>query len=141
MTFGLRLMLYPTVSGIKGDMARQSNRDCFGRKAALLNNRNLDQRQGQALRFICERVGSVALQTMPGRDTAWTMSEEAAKVGAFYEALSQGDLDEAVEYLHREVEVRPAIGGVMDIKRVYSGRDGARLVLEKPSPKAPNKLR
>ena len=58
------------------------------------------------------------------------MSAEAEKVGAFYEALSRRDLDEAVEYLSREVEVRPAIGGVMDIERVYSGRDGARLVLE-----------
>ena len=58
------------------------------------------------------------------------MSEKAEKVGAFYEAMDRSDFDDAVDYLHPEVEVQPAFGGVMDIGRRYRGRGEARQLLE-----------
>jgi hypothetical protein len=58
------------------------------------------------------------------------MPENIDKVGAFYERMSRGDFDGAVEYLHPEIEIQPALGGVMDIGRRYHGRDEARQLLE-----------
>ena len=58
------------------------------------------------------------------------MSEENDKVGAFYEAVARGDFDDAMDYLHPEVEVQPALGGVMDIGRRYRGRDETRQLLQ-----------
>ena len=58
------------------------------------------------------------------------MSEKDETVGAFYERMNRGDFDDAVEYLHRDVEVQPALGGVMDIGRRYRGRDEARQLME-----------
>ena len=72
----------------------------------------------------------MALLPQAWRDTAWAMSEKQEKVGALYEAMNRGDFDAAVECLHRDVEIQPALGGVMDIGRRYSGRDEARRLLE-----------
>jgi ketosteroid isomerase-like protein len=58
------------------------------------------------------------------------MSQENKSVTAFYEAMNAGDFDGAVEYLHRDVEIHPALGGVMDIGGSYCGRDEARRLLE-----------
>jgi ketosteroid isomerase-like protein len=64
------------------------------------------------------------------RDTARAVPEKDEKVGALYEAMNRGDFDDAVECLHRDVEIQPALGGVMDIARRYSGRDEARQLME-----------
>ena len=58
------------------------------------------------------------------------MSDKDEKVAALYEAMNRGDFDTAVECLHRDVEIQPALGGVMDIGRRYRGHDGARQLME-----------
>ena len=49
---------------------------------------------------------------------------------AFYEAMNAGDFDGGAEYLHPDVEIQPALGGVMDIGRSYRGLDEARRLME-----------
>ena len=49
---------------------------------------------------------------------------------AFYDAMNAGDFDGAAEYLHRDIEIHPALGGVMDIGGSYCGRDEARQLME-----------
>jgi ketosteroid isomerase-like protein len=71
------------------------------------------------------------------------MSEKDERVGAFYDRMNRGDFDGAVECLHRDVEVRPALGGVMDIgatttameteiviTQLYTFRDGLILRID-----------
>ncbi len=58
------------------------------------------------------------------------MSQENVEIiGSFYEAINRLDLDDALQYLHPEGEIHPALGGVMDIGRRYHGRDGQTRLL------------
>ena len=59
------------------------------------------------------------------RDTALAVSEKTETLRAFVEAFNRQDFDDAVVYLHPEVEIYPALGGELDINRLYSGRDEA----------------
>jgi ketosteroid isomerase-like protein len=58
------------------------------------------------------------------------VSENAEKLRAFYELFNRRDFDGAVQYMHPEVEIRPAIGGELDSSRLYRGRDGGRELFE-----------
>jgi ketosteroid isomerase-like protein len=59
------------------------------------------------------------------------MSEEENKtLRAFFDAFNGMDFDNAVRYLHPEVEISPAIGGELDVDSRYRGRDAARQLLE-----------
>jgi len=60
------------------------------------------------------------------------MSEENVKtLRAFYEAYNREDVDDAVRYMHPEVEIYPAVGGDLDFGRLYRGRDGFRQLWER----------
>ena len=63
------------------------------------------------------------------------MSQKAERVQAFYEGgIASGSLDElALNLLHPEVEILPALGGELDFGRHYRGRDGVRELLERIS--------
>jgi ketosteroid isomerase-like protein len=63
------------------------------------------------------------------RDTAWAMSKKVEALRAFIEAFNRHDFDDAVRYLHPEVEIYPAIGGQLDVGRRYRGRDQSRQLL------------
>jgi limonene-1,2-epoxide hydrolase len=58
------------------------------------------------------------------------MSQKIETLRAFVEAFNRKDFDDAVRYLHPEVEIYPAIGGEMDVSRRYRGRDEGRQLLE-----------
>jgi ketosteroid isomerase-like protein len=58
------------------------------------------------------------------------MSEKSETLRAFIEAFNRSDFDDAVKYLHPEVEIYPALGGLLDIGHRYHGRDDARQLLE-----------
>ena len=58
------------------------------------------------------------------------MSQKVEKLRAFLEAFNRHDFDDAVRYLHPEVEIHPVIGGVLDVSRRYQGRDEGRQLLE-----------
>ena len=58
------------------------------------------------------------------------MSQEIETLRAFIEAFNRHDFDDAVRYLHPEVEIYPAIGGQLDVSRRYRGRDETRQLLE-----------
>ena len=47
----------------------------------------------------------------------------------FHQAIGRGDVDEVLECLHPEVEIRPAVNA-LDAPRQYLGRDGARELFE-----------
>jgi ketosteroid isomerase-like protein len=49
---------------------------------------------------------------------------------AFYEAFSRHDFDAALELMAPEVEIHPALGGVLDIESEYVGHEEARRVFE-----------
>jgi limonene-1,2-epoxide hydrolase len=58
------------------------------------------------------------------------MPQNVEKLRAFIEAFNRHDFDDAVRYLHPEVEIYPAIGGQLDVSRCYRGRDESRQLLE-----------
>ena len=58
------------------------------------------------------------------------MSKEIETLRAFVEAFNRKDFDNAVRFLHPEVEIYPAIGGEMDVSHRYWGRDEGRQVFE-----------
>jgi limonene-1,2-epoxide hydrolase len=58
------------------------------------------------------------------------MSQEVETLRAFLNAFNKNAFEDAVSYLHPEVEIYPALGGVMDIGRRYHGRDESRQLLE-----------
>ena len=67
-------------------------------KRRSLTNWNLDQRQREALPFICEWVEAVALLPQAWRDTAWAMSEENVELArrtfeAFNRTYTEGTDD------------------------------------------------
>jgi ketosteroid isomerase-like protein len=43
---------------------------------------------------------------------------------ALVEAINRGDFDDALRYMHPEVEIYPAVGGELDIQPVYRGHEG-----------------
>jgi limonene-1,2-epoxide hydrolase len=58
------------------------------------------------------------------------MSEEIETLRAFVEAFNRKDFDDAVRFLHPEVEIYPVIGGEMDVSHRYRGRDKGRQLFE-----------
>lgn len=58
------------------------------------------------------------------------MPESIETLQALYAALSRGDFDGVVQYLHPEVEIHPAVGGELDFGSVYRGHDGMRQFME-----------
>ena len=60
------------------------------------------------------------------RDTAWATSQETETVRDFYEAVNRRDFEQAERYFHPEVEIYPAIGGELDARRRYRGREEGR---------------
>ena len=52
--------------------------------------------------------------------------ENIGTVKALYEAIGRGDVDAFVELLHPEVEMHPAVGGLLDLESTYWGREGAK---------------
>jgi ketosteroid isomerase-like protein len=71
------------------------------------------------------------MESSTWRDTAWAMSEENIDtVRALYGALNRGDMEGLVQYLHPEVEIHPATGGMLDMGTTYRGRDGMRQFAE-----------
>ena len=58
------------------------------------------------------------------------MSKEIETLRAFVEAFNRKDFDDAVRFLHPEVEIYPAIGGEMDVSHRYRGRDEGRQLFE-----------
>ena len=50
-------------------------------------------------------------------------------VRRLHEALNRGDLDDAVQYMHPEVELRPGIVAP-DQRSLYRGRDGVKRFFE-----------
>jgi len=66
----------------------------------------------------------------PSSDTAWAMSENVEKLRVFYEMFNGRDFDAAVQFMHPDVEIQPAIGGELDSSRLYRGRDGGRELFE-----------
>jgi ketosteroid isomerase-like protein len=59
------------------------------------------------------------------------MSEENIDtLRASYGALNRGDIDGLVQYVHPEVELHPATGGMLDMGTTYRGRDGMRQFAE-----------
>jgi ketosteroid isomerase-like protein len=58
------------------------------------------------------------------------MSREGLEtIGRFYQAFNRGDIDAAVEYLHPECELYPALTGPGG-RDHYRGREGAREFFE-----------
>jgi ketosteroid isomerase-like protein len=58
------------------------------------------------------------------------MSRETETVRDFYDAVNRRDFEQAERYFHPEVEIFPAIGGELDARRRYRGREEGREVLE-----------
>ena len=86
---------------------------------AARSRRDLDHRQSESLRFICEWVGGQAL-----RDTARAMTDEEmiAALRRFHDAFNRGDVEAVVQMVHPDIElVRP--GGQSSIKGVAALRE------------------
>lgn len=58
------------------------------------------------------------------------MSQEIETLRSFIEAYNRHDFEAAIRSLHPEIEIYPAIGGQVDVRRLYRGRDEARELLE-----------
>jgi hypothetical protein len=50
------------------------------------------------------------------------MSQDIETLRAFVDAFNKNDFEDAVRYLHPEVEIYPAIGGQLDVNRRYRGQ-------------------
>ena len=88
----------------------------------------LDLAEGKVTRVRSYLDPQEALEVAGLRGPA--MSEEIETLRAFLDAFNTNDFQAAVRHLHPEVEIYPAIGGLMDVSRLYRGRDGARQLLE-----------
>ena len=49
---------------------------------------------------------------------------------ALYEAISERDFDDLLQYLHPAVELHPAVGGELDMGTTYRGHEGMRQFIE-----------
>jgi ketosteroid isomerase-like protein len=56
--------------------------------------------------------------------------ENVETLRAISSAFNQGDIDGLVRYLHPEVEIHPATGGILDMATMYRGHDGMRQFAE-----------
>ena len=53
-------------------------------------------------------------------------SDSVETLRALYEAFNRQDLEDAIGYMHPEIEIYPAVGGELHFPRVYRGHDGYR---------------
>jgi ketosteroid isomerase-like protein len=58
------------------------------------------------------------------------MPQSIDTLRAFYDAIHRRDYDDAVQYLHPGVELHPAVGGEMDVRRRYRGRNEVRQFMD-----------
>ena len=56
--------------------------------------------------------------------------EHVETIQRFFGALRRSDFDDALNYLHPEAEIRPALAGEMDIGRLYRGHGEVRKLFE-----------
>jgi ketosteroid isomerase-like protein len=56
--------------------------------------------------------------------------ENVEKLNAFYEMVNRREFDDAVQYLHPEIEICPALGGQLDVRRRYRGHPEAMQLME-----------
>ena len=67
------------------------------------------------------RKGLLRTEAQTRRDNGRAMSQNAETIERFFAALRRSDFDDALNYLHPEAEIRPALAGEMDIGRRYRG--------------------